>query len=266
MNKHPILIIVPHGGYQIPEELSEISAVDDFSLFIEADTCANEIFDLRQSVAAVVNSRISRLFVDTDRPYSALPKKETDGVIKTLSLSGKQVFTDKCFPDDIAVSAIIKRYYESFHETIREILETGEIKLIIDCHTVMPIGPKNAKDADMPRPIISVENRIIKNGNIARTCSDNMAEAFLKVLEDSFTKEKDGIDNPYIFKKEVCSGYIMEEYGQSRINMLRLNISKSLFLNEKHFSLDFMKVDELRLAEINRKIKNALKHFSRLKF
>ena len=265
MTKYPILLIAPHGGCRVPEELAEISAIDDFSLFIEADTCANEIFDLRQSVASVVDSQISRLFIDTDRPYWALPPKETDGVIKTFGLNENQIFVDKCFPDDIAISAIIKRYYEPFHEAIRNILKTDKIKLIIDCHTVMPIGPKNAKDADMPRPIISVENRIIKNGNVIKTCPDNIAEAFLKAFEDSFAKEKININNPYVLKKEACAGYLMEEYGQSKINMLRLNISKSLFLNEKHFSPDFMRVDELRLAEINRKIEDALRRFSRLK-
>ncbi|MCL1912186.1 MAG: N-formylglutamate amidohydrolase [Leptospirales bacterium] len=265
MSKHPILLIVPHGGCQVPEEFAEISAVDDFNLFIEADTCANEIFDLRQSVAAVVDSRISRLFVDTDRPHWVLPNEDTDGVIKTLSPNGNQVFADGCFPDDIAVSAIIKRYYDSFHETIRNILKTGEIKLIIDCHTVMAIGPRNAKDAGMPRPLVSIENRIIKNGNAVKTCADNISQACLKAFEDSFAKEKNGISNPYILKKEACDGYIMEEYGQSKTNMLRLNISKSLFLNEKYFSPDFMKVDQLRLAEINRKIEEALKKVTRLK-
>ena len=265
MNKYPILLTVPHGGYQVPEEFAEISAVDDFNLFIEADTCANEIFDLRQSVAAVVSSSVSRLFVDTDRPYWTLQKKEADGVIKTISPNGNRVFADKCFPDGIAASAIIKRYYESFHETIRSILKTGEIKLIVDCHTVMPVGPKNANDAGMPRPLVSVENKIIKNGNTIRTCPDNTAEAFLKAFENSFTKEESGVTAPYILKKETCGGYIMEEYGQSKINMLRLNLSKSLFLNEKYFSPDFIKVDQLRLAEINRKIEDALKKFSRLK-
>jgi len=57
----------------------------------------------------------------------------------------------------------------------------------------------------------------------------------------------------------------MEEYGQSKTNMLRLNISKSLFLNEKYFDPNSMRVDELRLAEINRKIEDALRRFSHLK-
>ena len=264
MSKYPILLIVSHGGCQVPEELAEISIVDDFTLFIEADTCANEIFDLRQNIAAVVDTHISRLFIDTDRSYWDISKNKTDGVIKTHSPGGNQIFADKCFPNDIAISAIIKRYHLSFHETIRNILKTGEIKFIIDCHTVMPIGPKNTKDAGMPRALVSVENKIKKNENLAATCPDNMAEALLRAFEDSFAKEKNGIDNPYVLKKEACDGYIMEEYGQSKTNMLRLNISKSLFLDEKYFSLDFMKVDELRLAEIKRKIGEALKRFSRL--
>jgi formiminoglutamase len=263
MPKYPILVIIPHGGYKTPEELAEISAMDDFGLFIEADTCANEIFDMRQITAALLDFRISRLFIDTDRPYTSLPPKENDGVIKTYSLRGKAVFNGNCFPDEIALAAILKRYYEPFHETIRNILETGEIRLIIDCHTVMPIGPRNAADAGVPRPIASVENQVMRNGTLVKTCPDKTALAFLSSIEASFSKEKDGIVSPFVLKNDACNGYIMERYAKTGIPVLRLNISKSLFLNEKYFSYDFLRVDELRLREIKVKIEEAIKRFAR---
>ncbi|TFH42908.1 MAG: hypothetical protein E4G96_02420, partial [Chrysiogenales bacterium] len=111
----PILVIIPHGGYTIPEELSGYEAVGTFDLFIQSDSCANEIFSFGDRVTGTVDTGISRLFVDLDRPYTAL-RPGQDGVIKRTALDGKSVFIEDQFPDEIAIANILQRYYLPFHE------------------------------------------------------------------------------------------------------------------------------------------------------
>lgn len=264
--KYPILMVIPHGGYKVPEELSETVALNDFQIFMEADTCANEIFNMRNIVSATIDSQISRFFIDTDRSYLSLPPKHSDGVVKTSTLRAIPVFKEGYYPDEIAISAILKRYYMPFHETMDKILATGDIALILSCHTVMPIGPKMTADYNSPRPIVSIENTANIKGETVKTCPDNMATAFLKAVAGEFAKDGSGINNPFTLKNEPTKSYIAEKYQPRRIPILRLNLSKALFLNEKHFSSDSLKVDENRLADINSRLVKAIGRFGRAIF
>jgi len=42
--------------------------------------------------------------------------------------------------------------------------------------------------------------------------------------------------------------------------MVKLSFSKSLFLNEKYFSYEFMRVDELRIKDLREKIWDAVEY------
>ena len=79
--KLPILIIIPHGGRTIPDELSGYEQIDDFGIFIESDAYANELFNF-DNIYYKINTHISRLFVDLDRPHSMLPPQFPDGILK----------------------------------------------------------------------------------------------------------------------------------------------------------------------------------------
>ena len=256
-------MIIPHGGYEVPEELAEGAALDDLQIFIEADTCANEIFDMRNVVSATIDLHISRFFVDPDRSYLNIPPKDTDGVVKTISLQGNHVFKKGYRPDEIAISAILKRYYFPFFSTVDKILETGNIALIIVAHTVMPIGPKKSADYDRPRPIASVENTADINGKTIKTCSDEMAAAFLKAIASEFSKDGANIKDPFVLKEVPTKGHIMGKYSKSGVPILKLNLSKALFLDDKYFDPDHLTVDKKRLANINLKLEKAIARFSR---
>ena len=98
-----------------------------------------------------IDTGISHMFVDLDMPSSMVPPKSSHGIMKTESISGKKIFREDIFPDQVALSNILKRYYSPFHNTIKKIIATGEIKFIIECHTMMPVGPRNSFDAGKPR-------------------------------------------------------------------------------------------------------------------
>jgi formiminoglutamase len=261
-SKYPILIVIPHGGYSIPEELSEYAGIDEFSLFMEADSCANEIFAFRDSVAGLLDTGISRLFVDLNRPYQAVPPKSHDGVIRKTTTRGKELFAGGCFPDEIAIAGLLKRYYFPFHDRINSAVKSGKLRLIIECHTVAPVGPDSAGDAGRPRPVASVENIIESDGSVMETCRRDLASGLLSEIENSLRGEDDGTGRRFAMKEGPSRGYIMKKYGHGAVPLVRLNISRSLFLNEKYFSYEYLRVDEIRIRRLRAMIWKAIERFS----
>ncbi len=247
MMKLPILIIVPHGGFRIPEELSGYEGVNDFDLFYESDACANEIFQFRDESLAYIDTYLSKLFVDMDRGPLELPPANDDGVIKRYTSQGKPVYGAGVFPDEIAVAAMIRRYHVPFHETIARVIATGEIRLILDCHTMMAVGPPGARDAGKPRPLVSVQNLIETPNGKEITADDIIARELLDALGREFSGEDSTVARRFSYNGPFFHGYLMGKYGQGAVPMLKLSLSRALFFNEKHFSYEYLKVDPLRL-------------------
>jgi N-formylglutamate deformylase len=251
--KLPILVIIPHGGRTVPDEISGHEQIDEFGIFIESDAYANELFNYHD-VFTTVSTHVSRLFVDPDRHQTMLPPQFTDGIIKKESQGGRKIFKEKIFPDDIAIINIIKRYYDPFHKSIQEAVSNGRIKLILECHTMMPVGPRHAKDAGQPRPLINIENTIKTSVRTIRTCPTETTENFLSCLKKYFSNEDCTVSEKYSLNNPQTEGYILETYGQNKIPMLRLSLSTSLYLNDKYFDYDSLTVDKLRIKELNERI------------
>ena len=255
--KLPILIIIPHGGYNVPDELSGYEKINDFDIFFEADTCANQIFSFENRVAAKLDTRISKLFIDLDRPFSDIPPQTENGVIKKRTLSGKKIFKDDIFPDEIAISNLLRRYYFPFHETVDKILKTGDIKLIIECHTMNAVAPERADDAGNPRPLCSVQN-IIPEKNNKKSCSDESAEILCNCLSKNLANESSSITGIIKLNQPEFGGFVSRKYGAGIIPLLKLSLSKALFMNDKHFSYEYMKIDEIRINQIKKIIWNSI--------
>jgi len=259
--RHPILVIIPHGGYRIPAELADMAAVSDFDLFFQADTSANEIFSF-ENVAARIDTDISRLCLDTDRRYDEISSPNRDGVIKKLTLYGKNVFREGAYPDEIAISNILKRYYFPFHETIEKIIGTGEIKLIIDCHTIMAVAPSASRESGRPRPMITLYNRAEVKNEAVTTCPDGACAELLSLLEKNFYGEEWSAVEKFIVSESPSTGYVHRRYGASGIPMIRISLSKSLFLNEKYFDHSNLRIDASRIADLKKKLWRAVERLA----
>ena len=262
MKSHiPILIIIPHSGLNVPDELSGYEQIDKFGIFIESDVCADELFGLEGGNAAKINTDISRLFIDLDRPVKSVSAETADGIIKKETQSGRKIFKDTMFPDEIAISNILRRYYKPFHDTIEKIIKTGGIKLIIECHTMMPVGPRNSPDAGKPRPLINIENIAKTESGSVRTCPDELTHELSSIFNKIFSDEESTVAGRTSLNNPKTGGCILNKYGASGIPMIKFSLSRSLFLNDKYFSYDYLKVDDLRIGELKSNICSGFEKF-----
>jgi len=254
------LIIIPHGGWRVPEELSGNEAVSRFDLFIQSDTCANDLFNFGDRVAGTIDTDVSRLFIDLDRPYTALPPNK-NGVIKKMTLYGKPIFREDLFPDEIAISNMLQRYWFPFHDAVKKIVSSGGIRLILECHTMMAVGPEISRDPGKPRPIVMLEHITETRGAPVKTCDSGLVTGMMEQMKKALSGEENTIAEKFVVSDQPSGGFILGNYGTSAIPMIRLGISRALFLNDTYFSYEYLRVDELRIRRLGSLLWAAIEKF-----
>ncbi|HNU91275.1 MAG TPA: N-formylglutamate amidohydrolase [Spirochaetota bacterium] len=262
----PILILVPHAGRSVPDELAGYEILGDFELFFESDACADVLFDFGDSVAARIDSQINRLFVDLDRHHLSLAPRTDDGVVKKRTSSGVPIYPPGVFPDEIAINNLLMRYYHGFHQTVEKILESGRVRLVLDCHTMMAVGPKHAADPGRPRPIVTVSNTVMDRGEPVRTCPDETARGLLESMRKSLGSEEWTVGEPFALNSPRFDGHIMLRHGRGKIPLLRLSVSRALFINDRYFRHDDLSVNNVRMLDLRRRIWQGIERFYRRYF
>lgn len=127
---------------------------------------------------------------------------------------------------------------------------------------MMPVGPRNSLDAGRPRPIINVENMVSKDGRLVQTCPTELANSFISCFKKKINNEESSVAGRISLNKPMIEGYILKRYGLVNIPMLRLSISRSLFLNDRYFNFNYLKIDEMRINELKVWIFTAIHKFS----
>jgi len=261
--KLPFLIIIPHSGLNIPEELYSYENVSPLNIFFESDAGAEAIFSLKDSVLKSISTPVSKIFVDMDREYKKLAPVTNDGVIKSITSMNRDVFKTDCYPDEIAISNILNRYYFPFHESIRNSIKEMKFKAILECHTHMPVGPPNSPDKGMPRPLVITGYTVDTKSGVKQTAPADMAIELATELAKNLSKEGETVSDIFRVSDHDGKGFIMKNYSISGIPVLNLSISRSLFLNENYFNLEKMIIDPGRLHRISMLVKAGLEKFYR---
>jgi formiminoglutamase len=264
--KIPFLIIVPHGGINIPEELRGYEKVIPLDIFFESDTGAVPVFCDDNLYIKTVSTGISKLFIDVDREYRMLSPLTEDGVIKTRTSMDREVFKKDYYPDEIAISNILRRYYSPFHEEIRNSIKDKKIKAIIECHTHMAVGPSGSPDRGMPRPLVLTGYTAATKSGIKQTAPLNMAIELAVSISRYLSKEGETVSDIFRVSDTDRKGFIMKYYSTTGLPVINLSISKSLFLDEEFFNPEKMEISRNRLNHIKNLVYNGMSKFYRKYF
>ena len=172
----------------------------------------------------------------------------------------KPVFRGKYYPDEIAISNILRRYYRPFHLKIKNALEENP-RLILECHTHMPVGPANAPDSGMPRPLVITGYTADNRTELTRTATVDMAMSLASFMGKALEKEGDTVTASYSLDNKHNTGYILNTYGGAKTPMLYLSISRSLFLTDRYFDIKNMEIDTRRLDRLRGLVYGAIEKF-----
>ena len=158
MGKFPVLLSIPHGGNKTPAEIRDKLCITEHDIFWDIDPFTHDIYDLNNHVIEVIKTNIARTFVDVNRSTSQMPPRIPDGLIKSVTSFKKPIYCKGMFPDGGLISTLIKKYYEPYQKKIETALQCKEIRLGLDCHSMLAEGPPIARDRGKRRPLICLGN------------------------------------------------------------------------------------------------------------
>ena len=152
------MISIPHGGDRIPPEVIDIVNITQKDIFYDSDTMALDLYDFKDKVAALVEMPVARAILDVNRAPDDLPPENPDGVVKTTTLQGKSVYKKEKFPRDDIIDILLNKYYFPYHIEITSLLKKQDIRLALDCHTMLEYAPATNNSPGQARPLVCLSN------------------------------------------------------------------------------------------------------------
>lgn len=156
-SKLPILISVPHGGTLVPDYFKKNCLLSEKDILLDGDTWTKDLYDFRELVEEYIYTDIARAVIDMNRKEDDLPPMNPDGVVKTIAVDGKEVWNKQLTSKEI--ERLVTKYLKPYHKRLEESASNPRVKLAIDCHTMLDIGPTKDRSKWEKRPLICISNR-----------------------------------------------------------------------------------------------------------
>jgi N-formylglutamate deformylase len=258
---YPFLFSIPHAGTAIPEELQESVLLDTNAIEYYSDPGSRSLFHFPRRSAASIDTRISRLFVDLNRPPYHLPPRHSDGVVKVSAVDGRPIYREGMLPDMARIQRLMMTHYFPYHAEIDRLIHDHRIGLAIDCHCMLGMGVAGQKDAGEVRPHICLGNHGDANGyaraGTLTTCPAAWIQALAESFRKTFPRDTDiRKNNPY------SGGFIsLSHYWHTGIPWIQLEINRSLFEKSGSGPDTGIQLDEIRIREVQKKIWKSLTDF-----
>ena len=259
---YPLLISIPHGGDTIPPEVADIVNITGKDVFYDGDALTREIYDFGKRVDAVIETPIARAIVDVNRASDDRAPANPDGVVKTVTTDGTLVYRGGVFPDGDLVEDLLQRYYFPYHERLGDLLESRDIRLALDCHSMLERSPAASDKPDLPRPLICLSNRGDREGLPVRgggpvTCPPEWLRALAESLGQAFAGVgKVAMNDPF------AGGHISQyHYERREVPWIQIEINRKLYMNEVYFDPERLRVDQRIIRELRERIFDVIVRF-----
>ncbi len=227
--RYPFLVSIPHGGTEVPDLVRPLLLLDDEELRYYCDPKTRVIFGFEDRVAAFIDTPVSRMVIDLNRPPLPLPPRDPDGIIKIRTVDGREVYRPGKVPDMRLIHSLLMTHYFPFHQQIDELIDRHPVRIAFDCHSMLPVGSSFQKDAGKLRPLICLGNNGDRRGKAKKGSIATCSAEWIDTLADIFTKEFPGrsevaINNPF------SGGFISNaHYWHKGIPWIQIEINRSLY-------------------------------------
>lgn len=227
--RYPFLISVPHGGTDVPEEVRPLLLLTDGELRYYCDPLTRVVFGYRDRVMAYIDTPVSRMVVDLNRPPLPLPLRDPDGIIKLRTIDGRDVYRPGMVPDMRLIHGLLVSHYFPYHQQVDELMDRNPVRIAFDCHSMLPHGSAGQKDAGKARPLICLGNNGDRKGNARKgsiaTCSGEWITALAGAFTEEFPeKNAVAINNPF------SGGFISNaHFWHKGIPWVQIEVSRSLY-------------------------------------
>lgn len=257
MTRLPVLISIPHGGTEAPEELGGRLCITPRAQFDDSDPFTKEIYDIGGSAKYVIVAAMARAYVDQNRARTRMPPDDPDGLIKRTTSYDEPIYIKGMEPDPRLEEMLIRGYYTPYHDRIAQACKDGGVRLGLDCHSMAAVAPSIAPDTASAgqeagrRPLFCISNLD------GKTCPTDWLKGLADSISESFRIDRGEI----LLNRPFKGGHITESFGYRPLPWIQIEMNRSLYLNERWFDTGSLKVDRGRLAELNGMFRDALERF-----
>ena len=252
----PFLISVPHGGVKVPPKLRSLCKLDLPSILGDGDTWSIFLYSLENRVQSYHRFRFARAVLDLNRAPGELPPGNPDGVVKTVTVSGEQVWKNPGGLEKEDISYLLENYYHPYHQSLAKALELEGIMLGLDCHTMLPEAPGYSTGAGEKRPLVCLSNRGNHQGEEAGeplTAPPDLIMSLAEALEKRLaTREKETSLPAVLINQPFRGGHITRKHGSAgNIPWIQVEFNRCLYLQVDPFTAEpdsetLSKLNELR--------------------
>jgi N-formylglutamate deformylase len=227
--RYPFLISVPHGGTEVPEVIRPLLLLNEDELRHYCDPQTRMLFGFEDRVTAYIDTSVSRMVVDLNRPPLPLPLRDLDGIIKLRTIDGKEVYRTGKVPDMQLIHTLLRTHYFPFHQRIDELIDQHPVRIAFDCHSMLPVGSSFQKDAGKLRPLICLGNNGDRRGRARKGSIATCSEEWITTLAGAFIEEfpvgrEIAINNPF------SGGFISNaHYWHKGVPWIQIEINRALY-------------------------------------
>jgi formiminoglutamase len=250
MNPLPVFISIPHGGTQIPRELQDRVCLSPKDLFDDSDAYTPEIYHLGDAVAGVMCADIARACIDLNRAPDDVPPHNPDGVVKSQTCYGKQIYQSGLEPGAALTEMLLKTYYAPYHRHIQHILrkKRAAIDVALDCHSMAAEGPEISPDKGRRRPLVCLGNAH------GQSCSHVMINTMALCFRQAFSLQEYDVS----INRPFAGGYITRTYGGHPLPWIQVELNRSLYFRPPFFDRNTRSINKGRLLELRGMFEDAL--------
>jgi N-formylglutamate deformylase len=227
--RYPFLISVPHGGTDVPDAVLPLLLLTDEELRYYCDPETRILFGYRDRVAAYIDTPVSRMVVDLNRPSLPLHLHDPDGIIKIRTIDGRDVYRPGQVPDMHLIHGLLQSHYFPYHQQVDELIDRHPVRIAFDCHSMLPQGSAHQKDAGKARPLICLGNNGDRRGRARKgsivTCSEEWIAALAGVFREEFSfRSEVAINIPF------SGGFISNaHYWHKGVPWVQIEINRALY-------------------------------------
>lgn len=260
----PIAILLPHAGLAVPPELEGRLALDETALFHEADAYTDHIYDFRERVAHWLRFPYARALVDVNRNDSDNHTRPGDGIIKRQTSYGRPVYRPGYEPDPDLERALIRRYWQPWHQQLAAIAADPAIRLVLDCHSMAAVSPDAYGDPGAVRPRACVANLgdaraeavfwrpLTAPPELTRRLAAAIGQALVDFPALTATGPAVAINHPF------AGGWNLWAHGGKAQPWLMIEISRGLYIGAQNDRVPIVPPDMERIAALRERLWEAI--------
>lgn len=231
----PLLVSVPHDGWQIPMEI--VQHMSDAGRAIpDTDWHVSELYDfVKASGASMITANFSRYVVDLNRPpddAALYDNLGTPGLVPLKTFAGADIYLD---PINIDIQERVATYWQPYHDQVAAALsqmrEQHGYALLWDAHSI-PSSVPSLFDGELP---------VLNIGTFdGQSCGEALSDAVMAVAEAS--------DYDAVLNGRFKGGFITRHYGDpgAGIHALQLELAQRAYMHEQTLEIDKEKASQLR--------------------